>query len=308
MPRPTNQDLQFARVAQIISATNLHERAFGEKVQHDADRLSLDQMKFLQTQANQQELLSLARARFQLNYRKQLASAAAIEQLGKLDTRGANYLKDRGEILSSFAEGIDSPGVKTVLEEQDKVFKSTEEGKKARASSTFTGQAKEAWDKAYANGGDMIFANKIGEAEQANVVRAQKLAPDPYLDPALKAKIYDSSTGRFNTDPSLLTQGEVDVQSKAAAAKLAASQVGNIEALTKLASSSSEAVANETVADKAAREATHFNAMQALKNASFAQMNKGAVPAAPAAPDDSAVGTEIQSLLSGGTPDPNSEE
>lgn len=304
MPRYANQTQaeQLARVAAVVNASSLHERAFGEKAQMDADRLSLAQMQFLQQRAEQQERLSIARATFTLEYRKTLSGAAAVESLSALDPRSPTYKKDRGEILAKYSEGAGTEGVKTILGEQDKNFAADQEAKKSRQAATFTGPAASTWTKTYESTGDMTFANKAAEAEQLNQTRAQKLAIDPLLDPALRAKIYDPKTGQLNTDPALLTQGEVDAQGKAAEAKLAASQVSNLEALTKTATLSSVAPEKETPAQQKTRESINFNANQAIKNATFAQMNKGSVPEAVPGTDTAAA--ELQSLLGGSTPAP----
>lgn len=298
MPRPNRDALVAAQIANIYSASDLRERAFGHKVQMDADKLSLAQMRVLQQRANQQELLTLARARFQLSYRNKLSAAAAIEQLSTLDPRSPKYQTTRGEILANFAEGVDNPGVRTILEEQDKTFNAHTEAQKSRAVSTFTGQAKNVWDKTYKQTGDMTFANKMAEAEAANLTRAQKAVTDPNLDPGLRAKLYDPSSGQLSTDPTLLTQADVDIQTKLGAQKQEAEQSKHIKSLDQVLKTLGTASPDESQTAKDIR----FNALQALKDYTFNAKNQSAAAVAPAATTDtSAVDNEIASLL-GKTP------
>lgn len=286
MPRRDPQQ-QFDRVSAIISASNLHDRAFGEKSRLDNARLSLAQQAQLMKQASDLEKATLQRAKFNLLYRKTISSAAANEAFSAIDANSPTAKKDFADVQAKYADGLDTHATQLLMQQKRNDILMVQKAEGERAAATFTGQANEAWNAAYkSSGNNVVFANKMGEAQQKLLDRAQKAVTDPTLDPTLLNKLYDVKTGRFNTDPALLSQSEVDIETKANKAKLGTSHAATLTALDGVIKTLSAIKPGDD--DKSpeaeALRATRFNAISAMKDHSYQLMTAAAAETNPTAP------------------------
>lgn len=272
------------------------------------ERLSLDEQRLAVQQSSAIEAAAFRRAQFTKQYRQNISAATAITHLSELDTTSPTFLRERAKVIAKFPDALPSPALQKFLDSQDQEHKAVQTSIRARAAATFTGPASDVWTKAYDSSGNMEVANKLAEAEQGNLTRAQKLAVDPHLDPVLKSQIFDAKTGQFSTDPSLLAKAEVNAGAKAAAAKSgtdAAIHISNINNALKTMQDvptglTPDAIAALTPGDKA-RYDSRFNLEQALKNMSYtaaqASTPATATPVSEGAQPASTADDEVKRLL-----------
>lgn len=292
-------------IANATAAQDLHERAFGEKSQMDAARLTLAQSRVLAENAASIQSAALAKAKFQTEYRKSISGAALVEAVSALDPQDSNFKKNLAAVVARYPDGVETPGARFILGQQQADHATFQKAMQARDASTYTGQAADVFNKAFQDsGGNLAFANGMAKSEATNVERAQKAVSDPNLDPTLRNQLYDPKTGAFNTDPNLLVKAEIDTATKTAAAKAEDSSAAHIGAIGTALKAYNDIDLNKdsstlSPADQA-RYAVKYNLTQAMQGASFKAAGAPGAAAATGAPD--AVAGAFQKYLGAAAP------
>ena len=159
------------------NAQSLHEQMFGEKSRMDIARLSLAQQKYLSDQSAQIERATLNRARYEDSIRRNIAAAAAIEQLSTVDHTSPTFDKQVASVVAQYPDALGSRSFLTILQDARNDRNLFQKAEATRAAATFNSPAvAKTFNDTLSQTGDIEVAKAAAKAAEDTFNKAKGLA------------------------------------------------------------------------------------------------------------------------------------